>query len=59
VFEDIIDHQIRGLHRVNEYSPNWLAWDIGFLVFGALLPAAGWALVSAGTRDGLVRPART
>lgn len=51
VVEGIIDHQILGLHHVNEYSPNQLAWDIGFLVFGALLLAAGWALIRAGKRD--------
>ncbi|HEX8386018.1 MAG TPA: DUF2243 domain-containing protein [Rubricoccaceae bacterium] len=51
VVEGIIDHQILGLHHVNEYSPNRLAWDIGFLVFGASLLAGGWALIRAGKRD--------
>jgi uncharacterized membrane protein len=51
VVEGIIDHQILGLHHVNEYSPNWLAWDIGFLVFGALLLAGGRALIQAGKSE--------
>lgn len=51
VVEGLIDHQILGLHHVNEYSPHRLAWDLGFLAFGALLLAGGWALIRAGKRD--------
>ena len=46
--EGIIDHQMLGLHHVNEYTSNRLAWDLGFLGFGALLLAGGWALIRAG-----------
>ena len=33
--EGIVDHQILGLHHVNETVPasQWLYWDIGFLVW--------------------------
>ena len=51
VVEGVIDHQILGLHHVNEYSPDQLAWDLAFLAFGALLVALGWALVRSGMRD--------
>ncbi|WP_426061090.1 DUF2243 domain-containing protein [Hymenobacter sp. B1770] len=51
VIEGIIDHQILGLHHVREYSPNQLAWDLGFLGFGAALLLSGWALVRAGRAD--------
>ncbi|PAP77209.1 DUF2243 domain-containing protein [Rubrivirga marina] len=51
VVEGVIDHQILGLHHVNEYSPNRLAWDIGFLVLGAALLAVGRALIRAGKGD--------
>src|SRR5690606_37214518 len=51
VVEGVIDHQILGLHHVNEYSEHGLAWDLGFLVFGALLLAGGWALIRAARSD--------
>jgi uncharacterized membrane protein len=44
--EGIIDHHVLGLHHVRENVPNVLLWDIGFLVFGALLVAAGLALAN-------------
>jgi uncharacterized membrane protein len=44
--EGVIDHQILGLHHVNETVPReqWLYWDIGFLVWGAVMLAGGWLL---------------
>jgi len=44
--EGLIDHQILGIHHVNETVPRdqWIYWDLGFLAFGALLLLAGWAL---------------
>lgn len=42
--EGVIDHQLLGLHHVHP-GENQLAWDIGFLVFGLALVAAGWALI--------------
>jgi len=42
--EGLIDHQILGIHHVKS-GPNQLAWDLGFLAFGATLAAIGWILV--------------
>lgn len=50
--EGIIDHHLLGLHHVNETVPQsqWLYWDIGFLLCGALMLIAGWALYTLGKR---------
>jgi uncharacterized membrane protein len=52
VVEGLVNHQLLGIHHVNETVPadQWLAWDIGFLVWGALMLAGGWALQRAGKR---------
>lgn len=50
VVEGIVDHQILGIHQVHP-GANEFAWDMGFLVFGALLIAAGWTAIRAGRRD--------
>jgi uncharacterized membrane protein len=42
--EGTLNHHILGLHRVNPEASAPLAWDIGFLVLGALLVAGGWLL---------------
>ncbi len=42
--EGLIDHQILGIHHVKPGS-HQLAWDLGFLAFGATLAAIGWILV--------------
>jgi uncharacterized membrane protein len=39
VVEGIIDHQLLGIHHVRGES---LAWDLGFLAFGAALWTGGW-----------------
>ena len=51
--EGIVDHQILGLHHVNETVPasQWLYWDIGFLAWGALMLIGGWALYKSGTQQ--------
>jgi uncharacterized membrane protein len=41
--EGIIDHQILGVHHVRP-GPHQLAYDLGFLIFGALLLWGGRAL---------------
>jgi len=46
--EGIIDHQILGIHHVRTDVPSVLLWDLGFLVFGALLVAFGATLIRAG-----------
>ncbi|WP_375419281.1 DUF2243 domain-containing protein [uncultured Hymenobacter sp.] len=48
VVEGLIDHQLLGLHHVNEYTNNKLPWDLAFLAFGVLLLLSGAALVRAG-----------
>lgn len=45
--EGLIDHQLLGLHHVHP-GENQLAWDLGFLVSGALLMAGGWVLIRSG-----------
>ena len=45
VVEGLIDHQILGIHHVRS-GPNQLAYDLGFLAFGALLILLGWWLWS-------------
>jgi uncharacterized membrane protein len=65
VVEGIIDHQLLGIHHVNETVPpeQWIYWDIGFLVWGALMVAGGWMLWRAGQREtaaaAVVRTAKT
>lgn len=57
VVEGIIDHQILGIHHVNEKVPpnQWIYWDLGFLAWGALMLAGGWSLLQAGKRDTAAR----
>ena len=50
VVEGLIDHQLLGVHHVRP-GDSQLAWDVGFLVFGAFLVGAGRALVRAGRED--------
>lgn len=42
--EGVIDHHLLRIHRVRPDAANPLAWDLGFLAFGALLVAGGWLL---------------
>jgi len=59
VVEGLIDHQWLGIHHVHP-GANQLAWDVGFLLFGALLVVGGWALIRAGREHSRPRgaPAR-
>lgn len=61
--EGIVDHHLLGIHHVNETAPpeQWLLWDLGFLLWGALMLAGGWALLRAGKRETahLKEPANT
>lgn len=52
VVEGIVDHQILGIHHVNETVPRgqWIYWDLGFLAWGAAMVAGGWLLLRAGKR---------
>lgn len=51
--EGLIDHQLLGLHHVNETvpRPQWLAWDIGFIVWGLAMLIGGWWMMAQGNRD--------
>jgi uncharacterized membrane protein len=57
VVEGLIDHQILGVHHVRDDLGGPVGWDIGFLVFGALLIMVGWALIASARRARSVRPA--
>ncbi|OJF10184.1 DUF2243 domain-containing protein [Couchioplanes caeruleus] len=41
--EGVVDHHVLGIHHVRG-GPHQLAWDLGFLAFGALLTGGGWLL---------------
>jgi uncharacterized membrane protein len=49
--EGLVDHIVLGVHHVR-HGPDRLAWDLGFLVLGALLLAAGVALARGPERAG-------
>jgi uncharacterized membrane protein len=55
--EGTIDHQILGIHHVNEtvLPEQWIYWDLSFLAWGALMLAGGWLLLQAGKRDTAAR----
>ena len=52
LIEGLIDHHLLGLHHVNETVPpaQWIWWDLGFLLWGAAMLAAGIALLRQGRR---------
>jgi uncharacterized membrane protein len=41
---------VLGIHHVRDDLGGPLSWDLGFLAFGGLLVAGGWALQSRGAR---------
>ena len=51
--EGVINHQLLGIHHVNETVPReqWIYWDLGFLAWGAAMLIGGWFLLRAGQRD--------
>ena len=53
VVEGLIDHELLGIHHVNELvgRDQYVYWDVGFLVWGALMVVAGWRLFRAGQRQ--------
>jgi uncharacterized membrane protein len=50
LLEGVIDHQILGIHHVRDDLGAPIAWDVGFLVFGALLVLGGFALARSAKR---------
>jgi uncharacterized membrane protein len=53
VVEGLVDHQLLGVHHVNELVPadQRIFWDIGFLVWGAAMFIGGWMLKRSGQND--------
>lgn len=53
VVEGIVDHHILGIHHVNETVPveQWIYWDVGFLIWGAIMIVVGWSLLRSGKRE--------
>lgn len=51
VVEGVVDHMLLEVHHVRDDLGGPVSWDIGFLVFGALLTAGGWALHRRGARS--------
>jgi uncharacterized membrane protein len=58
--EGVVDHQLLGIHHVNETVPRdqWIYWDIGFLIWGALMLIGGWALSRRGKQERWLQPGR-
>lgn len=50
VVEGVVNHQLLGLHHVNETVPQheWIYWDMGFLVWSSLMIVGGRYLKRAG-----------
>ena len=53
VVEGLVNHQILGLHHVNETVPReqWIYWDLAFLLWGAAMLVGGWLLLRSGKRE--------
>ncbi|MHB0772460.1 DUF2243 domain-containing protein [Bradyrhizobium sp. 5.13L] len=51
--EGVIDHEVLGLHQVNETVPDGqrFLWDIGFLLWGAAMIVTGAAMARAGAKE--------
>jgi uncharacterized membrane protein len=57
--EGLIDHQILQIHHVRDDippGPAKLAWDLGFLAWGAIMLVGGWLLVRAERSSPLSEP---
>lgn len=48
--EGVIDHHLLGIHHVRDDLGAPMAWDVAFLIFGALLVGGGWVLHQRGSR---------
>jgi uncharacterized membrane protein len=53
VVEGAIDHQVLGVHHVNEKvaEAQRFAWDMAFLAWGAAMVIGGWELIRQGKRE--------
>ena len=52
--EGLLDHQLLGVHHVHP-GAGQLAWDLGFLAWGLLMIAGGWAAIRVGHSDATPR----
>lgn len=52
LIEGLIDHQLLGLHHVNDIGGPTGFYDAAFLVVGAVLALGGWGLVRSAARVG-------
>jgi len=50
LLDGLVNHHLLGVHHVRDDLGGPLSWDLGFLVFGVLLIAGGWALHRRGAR---------
>ncbi|HWC09467.1 MAG TPA: DUF2243 domain-containing protein [Solirubrobacterales bacterium] len=48
--EGLIDHHLLGIHHLRDDLGGPLAWDLGFLAFGALSVLVGWGLIRSAPR---------
>jgi uncharacterized membrane protein len=53
IVEGIVDHHLLGIHHVNELVDvsNWIYWDLGFIIWGAIMLAGGAWLIREGRRE--------
>ena len=53
VVEGIVDHQLLGIHHVNELTDARyrIYWDLGFIIWGAVMFGVGWYLLKQGQRE--------
>jgi uncharacterized membrane protein len=53
VVEGLIDHQLLGVHHVKETAAReaWIYWDVGFLLWGAVMLIGGWLLLATEQRE--------
>jgi uncharacterized membrane protein len=60
VVEGLIDHQLLGVHHVNELVPveQRIYWDVGFLVWGATMIVVGYVFLRRGQREFLAETAK-
>jgi uncharacterized membrane protein len=49
--EGVIDHQILGIHHLRDDEGAPIAWDLGFLAFGAFLLVVGLLMARRGARE--------
>jgi uncharacterized membrane protein len=51
--EGIVNHHLLTIHHVNETvaRDQWKWWDLGFLLWGAVMLVGGWNLARSGDRE--------